>query len=52
MIPKYAGRLFGGAMKATRMNAPDPTPAAPKPAMARPMIKAVLVGATAAIRSQ
>jgi hypothetical protein len=38
-------------MKATRMNAPDPTPAAPKPAMARPMIKAVLVGATAT-RSQ
>jgi len=35
-------------MKATKMNAPDPTPAAPRPAMARPMIKAVLVGATPA----
>lgn len=29
------------------MNAPDPTPAAPKPAMARPIIKVVLDGATA-----
>lgn len=46
MIPKYAGRLLGGAIKATRMNAPEATPAAPTPAMARPMIKAVLVGAT------
>jgi hypothetical protein len=39
-------------MKATRMKAPEPTPAAPKPAMERPMIKAVLVGATAERSSQ
>ena len=34
-------------MKATRMNAPDATPAAPKPAMARPIIKDMLLGETA-----
>jgi hypothetical protein len=32
------------------MNAPDATPAAPKPAMARPTIRAVLLGATAHMR--
>ncbi len=32
------------------MNAPEATPAAPRPAMARPTIKAVLLGATAQIR--
>jgi hypothetical protein len=39
-------------MKATKMKAPDATPAAPNPAMARPMIKAVLFGATARRSSQ
>lgn len=34
-------------MKAIRMKAPDATPAAPKPAIARPMIKVVLFGETA-----
>ena len=47
MIPRYAGRFSGGARKATSINAPDATPAAPKPAMARPIIKVVLFGATA-----
>lgn len=37
-------------MKATRMKAPDATPAAPNPAIARPTIRAVLFGATAQIR--
>lgn len=50
MIPKYAGRFSGGARKATRMNAPEATPAAPRPAMARPTIKAVLFGARARVR--
>lgn len=47
IMPRYAGRFSGGARKATRMKAPEKTPAAPSPAMARPTIKAVLFGATA-----
>ena len=34
-------------MKAMRMNAPGPTPAAPRPAIARPMINVVLFFAMA-----
>lgn len=47
MRPKYAGLCAGGAIKATRVNAPEATPAAPKPAIARPTMSAVLFGATA-----
>lgn len=47
MIPRYAGRFSGGARKATRIKAPEATPAAPRPAMARPTISEVLFGETA-----
>lgn len=51
-MPRYAGRFSGGARNATKMNAPEATPAAPRPAMARPTIKVVLFGATARRKSQ
>ena len=40
-IPIYVGRLARGALAATINNAPENMPALPKPAMARPTIKAV-----------
>ena len=48
--PMNTGTFFGGAAKATMVKVPDETPEAPDPAMARPTISAVLLGASAMIK--
>lgn len=45
MAPNSAGTRSGAALMATMMYAPEAIPAPPAPAIARPTIKAVLVGA-------
>jgi hypothetical protein len=50
IIPVYVALFLGSAAKAIIVYAPDPTPAAPRPAMARPTIKAVEFGATPQIK--
>jgi len=46
MIPMYAGRFLRGTVFATIRIAPLKIPAAPTPAIARPMMRAVELGAT------
>ena len=48
--PVYAGRLAGGAEKAMMVYAPDAIPAPPRPAIARPTIRVVLLLATPQIK--
>lgn len=48
--PVRAGRLAGLALKPMMVYAPEPMPAAPTPAMARPTMRATLVGATPQMR--
>ena len=50
MMPVNIGLLRGGAEYAMRVYAPEPIPAAPTPAMARPTIRASEFGATPQIR--
>jgi hypothetical protein len=46
-VAKYMGLVFNGAAKPTMVILPENNPAAPMPAMARPMIKSADVGAMA-----
>jgi hypothetical protein len=48
--PINAGRFCGSAINPIMVNAPDPIPAPPKPAIARPKMKAVGFGATPHIK--
>ena len=49
-MPKTKGRLGRGTVIEMITKAPEKIPATPIPAMARPTIKAVLVGATPQIK--
>jgi hypothetical protein len=46
IIEENIGRFWRGTEYATMIRAPEKTPALPTPAMARPTIKALLLGAT------
>jgi hypothetical protein len=48
--PVYIGRFTRGTEYATIINAPEKIPALPIPAMARPIIKAMELGAIPQIR--
>jgi hypothetical protein len=48
-IPVYIGRLSKGAECVRTITEPEYTPAAPMPAIARPMMKATVLGAVAHI---
>ena len=48
--PLYMGRFSSGTLYAKMMRAPEKIPAEPTPAMARPTMSAVLVGATPQMR--
>lgn len=50
MTPRRAGVRAGGALSPTIMYEPEVIPAPPIPAIARPMMRAVEVGATAQMR--
>jgi hypothetical protein len=50
ITPVNIGRLFGPAEKAMIVYTPEPMPAAPRPAMARPTMSTVLLGATPQMR--
>ena len=50
MIPVNIGLFFGEAEKAMMVYAPEPIPAAPNPAIARPTMSALLLGETPQIR--
>jgi hypothetical protein len=50
MRPVTRGRCFGLAANAMIVYAPDPTPAPPSPAIARPTMSTVEVGATPQIK--
>jgi hypothetical protein len=47
IMPLYIGRLAKGIECATMIKAPEKIPAEPRPAMARPIIRAIEFGAVA-----